>query len=322
MTRILLTLPLPEPAPAMLAAVGEVRVLNHIPPADELATELRGGVDVLCSQLRDHVSADILDAGLPRLRAVCNYAVGYDNIDIQAATDRGIFVTNTPNVLTDATADCTLGLIIAAARRLREGDVVLRAGGYDGWRPDFLLGLDLQDAVLALLGFGRIGQAVARRALAFGMHVRYVDEAHPTPPADLQQCQPVTFAEALRSADVLSIHAPLTHDTFHLVDTAALKAMKPTAVLVNTARGPIVDEDALVQALHSGDIAAAGLDVYENEPRTARGLTELPNVILAPHLGSATRCTRAAMAEICARNATAVLASHKPPHAVNDPTLR
>ncbi len=322
MPRFLLTLPLPEPAPTVLAAAGEVQVLGRIPSPVELASELAAGPDVLCSQLRDVLDEEAIGHAHPRLGAICNFAVGFDNVDVAAATRRGVFVTNTPDVLTTATADCAIGLMLGAARRLNEGDRVVRAGGYDGWRPDYMLGLDLHGATLAILGFGRIGQAVAERALAFAMDVVYVDPGWPQPPTHLAATRPVELAEALAAADVLSIHLPLRPSTHHLIDAAALAAMKPTAIVVNTARGPIVDERALVQALQEKRLAGAGLDVYEDEPRLAPGLSDCPTAVLAPHLGSATHRTRSAMARVCAENAVAATRGEIPPHAVNPEALR
>jgi glyoxylate reductase len=313
----LLTLPLPEPAMTMLAEAGDLRVLAKLPSTSELAEALADGVDVLCSQLRDEVSREVLNAAGPDLKAVCNYAVGYDNVDVATASERGVYVTNTPGVLTAATADSTMGLILAAARRLCEGDAAVRAGTWDGWRPDYMRGMDLEGATLALIGFGRIGQAVAKRALAFDMRVLYVDDGWPTPPAGLRGAARTSFEHALDVADIVSIHAPLTPDTHHLIDHAALRAMKSTAVLVNTARGPIVDEQALVTALRDAQIAAAGLDVYEREPELAPGLRDCRNAVLAPHLGSATFRTRSAMARICATNALAAVRGIVPPNAVN-----
>jgi glyoxylate reductase len=320
--RFLLTLPLPEPAPSLLAERGEIQLLGRIPTGDELGDALAEGPDALCCQLRDIIDDDVLDRAHPRLRAVCNFAVGYDNVDVDAASRRGIFVTNTPDVLTTATADCAMGLMLSAARRLTEGDAVVRAGRYDGWRPDYMLGLDLYGATLAVLGFGRIGQALAERALAFGMNVVYVDPGWPQPPTHLTATRPVELPEALAEADVLSIHLPLTPGTRHLVDADALAAMKSTAILVNTARGPIIDEVALVRALQEGQIAGAGLDVYEHEPALAPGLAECRTAVLAPHLGSATHRTRAAMARICAQNAIAATRGEVPPNTVNPEALR
>jgi glyoxylate reductase len=315
---VLCTLALPEPAPTMLGARAGLEVLGAIPSPEALQERLRRGVDVLCPQLRDRIDAAVLDAGLPRLRAVCNYAVGYDNVDVAAATERGVVVTNTPGVLTDATADCAVGLMLAAARRLCEGDHEMRAGRYHGWEPEYLLGLDLNGAALGLVGFGRIGQAVARRALAFEMSVLYVEDNDvPIDPALQGRVRRVDFDTVVREADVISLHTPLTPSTRHLVDEAVLRRMKPTSVLVNTSRGPVIDEAALVRALQGGWIAAAGLDVYEHEPEMAPGLAECRNAVLAPHLGSATVKTRAAMARLCAENAVAALDGRVPPTALN-----
>jgi glyoxylate reductase len=312
------TLPLPDPAPRRLEAAAEVRVLGRIPSREELAVELARGVDVLCPQLRDVVDADILDAGRPRLRAVCLFSVGFDNVDVDAATARHVVVGNTPGVLTEATADLALSLMLAAARRICEGDALVRRGGFTGWEPDLLLGLDLGDALLGLVGFGRIGQALARRGLACGMRVARAEHGGAEAPADLSgRVTMMPLPELLAEADVVSLHVPLRPETRHLIDEAALRRMKPTAVLVNTARGAIVDEAALVRALREGWIAAAGLDVYEDEPRLAPGLASCRNAVLAPHLGSATVRTRAAMAEMCAANAVAALQGRLPPHCVN-----
>lgn len=317
-TTVLCTLALPEPAPTMLAARAELSVLGRIPSAEQLRARLAEGVDVLCPQLRDRVDAALLDAAGPRLRAVCNYAVGFDNIDVAACTARGVIATNTPGVLTGATADCAVGLMLAAARRLCEGDHEMRAGHYTGWEPEYLLGLDLGGATLGLVGFGRIGQAVARRALAFEMTVLYADEQDPPVAGDLDgRVRKVDFETIVAEADVISLHTPLTPSTRHLIDETVLRRMKSTSVLVNTSRGPVVDEAALMRALREGWIAAAGLDVYEREPEMAPGLAECRNAVLAPHLGSATVKTRAAMAQLCAENAVAALDGRMPPTALN-----
>jgi glyoxylate reductase len=273
---------------------------------------------VLCPQLRDAVDASVLDAGLPRLRAVSLFSVGHDNVDVEAATARRVAVGTTPGVLTEATADCALGLMLAAARRLCEGDAMMRRGAFAGWEPDLLLGLDLGDALLGVVGFGRIGQALARRALACGMRVAYAEHGGVEVPTDLAgRVAAMPLAGLVAEADVLSLHVPLRPSTHHLVDEAVLRRMKPTAVLVNTARGAVVDEVALVRALREGWIGAAGLDVYEDEPRLAPGLAGCTNAVLAPHLGSATVRTRAAMADLCAANALAALEGRLPPHCVN-----
>jgi glyoxylate reductase len=316
---VLCTLDLPEPFPGMVSERASLRSLGRLPGHDGLIAELRKRpVDVLCPQLRDAVDAAVLDAGLPRLRCVAVYAVGYDNVDVEAATARGIAVGNTPGVLTDATADCAFGLILATARRLCEGDHEMRAGRYQGWEPTYLLGLELRDAQLGIVGFGRIGQAVARRALAFSMRVVYHDTTDPPVADDLRALtRRVTLDELLAESDVISVHTPLNEETHHLIDEPALRRMKRTAVLVNTSRGPVIDEAALVQALRERWIAGAGLDVYEREPALAPGLGECRNAVLSPHLGSATVRTRAAMAELTALNALDSLAGRLPRNCVN-----
>ncbi|MBV9099663.1 MAG: D-glycerate dehydrogenase [Candidatus Dormibacteraeota bacterium] len=316
---VLCTLDLPDPFSGIVESVARLRSLGRLPAHDELCDELRRDpVDVLCPQLRDRVDAEVLDAGLPRMRCVSVYAVGYDNVDVAAATERGIVVGNTPGVLTDATADCAMALLLAAARRIREGDEELRAGRFHGWEPTYLLGLELRDALLGIVGFGRIGQAVARRALGFGMRIAYFDST--APPVDESLRAHVTrvgFDELVRDADVISLHVPLSQDTRHLVGEAVLRRMKRTAVLVNTSRGAVVDEAALVRALREGWIAAAGLDVYEREPELSPGLAQCSTAVLAPHLGSATVTTRAAMAELCAHNAVDALSGTVPRNCVN-----
>jgi glyoxylate reductase len=324
MADVLCTLALPEPFPTRLSAASNLRVLGRIPGHVDLCDELRARpVDVLCPQLSDRIDAAVLDAGGPRLRAVCDYAVGYNNVDVAAATERGVLVTNTPGVLTDATADIAMGLIIAAARRIVEGDMALRAGEFTGWTPEFMLGLELRGAQLGIVGMGRIGEAVARRALAFGMRLATLPRSEGRLGGGLDGAvRFMDLDELLESSDIISIHCPLTEQTRHLIDERALRRMKPTAVLVNTARGPIVDEAALVRALREGWIAAAGLDVYEQEPQLAPGLAECRNAVLAPHLGSATVTTRSAMASLVADNALAVLAGEVPPNCVNPEARR
>ncbi|MGI8846902.1 MAG: 2-hydroxyacid dehydrogenase [Candidatus Dormibacteria bacterium] len=324
MADVLCTLPLPEPFPGPVKAVATLRVLGRIPLTAELIADLQGcPADVLCSQLDDPINADVLDAGLPRLRAVCTYAVGTNNIDVAAATERGILVANTPGVLTDATADMAMALLLAAARHVVEGDRQVRAGVWQRWEPGYLLGLDLTGARLGIVGFGRIGQAVARRARAFGMEIATLERSAGRIPDDLRgEVSTMPFDDLIAGSDVVSLHCPLTPETHHLIDAATLARMKPTAVLVNTARGSVVDEMALVRALQEGWISAAGLDVYEVEPEVAPGLAECRNAVLAPHLGSATVQTRAAMAGLVAENALAVLRDELPPHCLNPEAKR
>jgi glyoxylate reductase len=318
-SRILVTVPLPEPGMSMLREAGDVEVCDEQPSPARLREMLASGeYAVVVSQLTDKLDADTLaDA---RISGISNYAVGVDNVDVAAATGHGIAVGNTPGVLTDATADIAVLLMLATRRRCVEGDALVRSGGFTGWGPEFFLGRDVSGATLGLVGRGRIAQSVARRARGFDMDVRYCtvrpgssDEGHPMD----QWATRTGFDEVVTDSDVVSLHVPLAPETRHLVDGDVLRRMRRTAVLVNTARGPVVDEAALVEALRDGEIAAAGLDVYEDEPRLAAGLAELPNVVLLPHVGSATHTVRAKMAEMAAANAVAMLRGEHPPHPVD-----
>lgn len=273
--------------------------------ADELQQRLPGKQGLICF-LTDRIGADVLDAA-PGLRIVANVAVGYDNIDVAAARARGVIVTNTPDVLTGAVAELTWALILAVARRIAEGDRLVRRGGWKGWAFDFMLGTGLQGKQLGIIGRGRIGEAVAARAPAFGMSP--VFSARPGRPARSDE---QSLDELLLGSDVITLHTPLTPDTRHLIDRRALARMKRSALLVNTARGPVLDEEALAWALRERLIAGAALDVYEREPLVHAALLELDNVVLAPHLGSATRETRTAMAELAVRNVVAVLSGQPP----------
>ncbi len=317
--RVLIFPPLPPPAADLLRQAGwEVDALESAGPIarGEVLARIRGAAAVL-SIIGIRVDDALLDAAGPSLRVVANFAVGYDNIDVPACTRRGVRVTNTPGVLTEATADLTWALILAAARRIAEGDRLVRAGRWNGWSPTQMLGLELRGATLGILGAGRIGTAVALRSRGFGMRVLY---AHPRANDVLDRelsARRVELDELVRDSDVLSLHVPMRPENLHLIDAPRLALMKPTAVLVNTARGPIVDEAALVAALRDRRIMAAGLDVYENEPRLSPGLSELDNVVLLPHLGSATTATRSAMSRMAAENIIAVLAGREPPNPVN-----
>jgi glyoxylate reductase len=278
---------------------------DDAPPPPEVLRSRAADVDGLLCLLTDRVDEALLDA-CPKLRVVSQMAVGVDNVDLAACTARGIPVGNTPDVLTDATADLTLALLLAAARRLPEGMAAVRSGEWGPWRPSWLLGLELRGARLGIVGMGRIGRAVAERAEAFGMEV--VRIGRPDEPS---------FHEDLAACDVVSLHCPLTPDTRGLIDAAALAAMKPSALLVNTARGPVVDQDALADALHAGRIGGAALDVTDPEPLPPdHPLLAAPNLIVLPHLGSATHATRERMAELAVENLAAGLAGRPLPHAV------
>jgi glyoxylate reductase len=273
----------------------------------ELAT-----VDALVCLLLDRIDTTVL-ARAPRLRVIANCAVGIDNVDLGAASARGIAVTNTPDVLTEATAEFAFALMLAAARRVGEGDRLVRSGAWTGWALDQLLGVELHGKTLGIVGFGRIGQAMARRALGFGMDVLYADP-HEVSAAPAHR---VLVDELFARADAISLHCPLTTETARLVDRRRLALVKPTAVLVNTARGGCVDEDSLIEALTTGRLAGAGLDVYMNEPRIEPRLLGCPRLVLAPHIGSATTETRTRMAQLCADAVIAVLSGRRPGNLVN-----
>jgi glyoxylate reductase len=337
--RIVVTRRIAEPALDLLREAGDLWLSPHDRPLEvpELH-EAVAGADAIVTMLHDRVDAALLEAAGPGLRVVANVAVGYDNVDVPACTERGVRFTNTPGVLTDATADIAFALILMATRRLGEGERLIRSGVPWSFNMFFLLGTSVQGKTLGIVGLGDIGQATARRARAFGMEIAYagrrrVDEAVE---AELGGARWLALGELLASSDVVSLHCPLTPETRHmvraetlaaarpglvlvntsrggLIDADALRSMGSSAYLVNTARGPVVDEAALVDALRDGVIAGAALDVFEREPEVHPGLLELDNVVVVPHLGSATVETRTAMAMLAARNAVAVLAGEEPP---------
>ena len=296
---VLLTRRIPSAVIAKLETKCEVELPDEPPTAEILKQRVLGKQALIC-MLTDAITPDVLDAA-PDLKIVANIAVGYDNIDIRAARSRGVVVTNTPDVLTEAVAEFTWGLILAAARRICEGERLIRRGGWKGWALDFMLGTELRGKQLGIVGRGRIGTAVAAKAPAFGMRAVFATRSKGTAPDAL------SLDELLVSSDVISIHAPLTAATRHMIDRRAFARMKRSAILVNTARGPIVDEEALAWALNERLIAGAALDVYERESAVSGSLLDLENVVLAPHLGSATRETRTAMADLAVRNVLAVL---------------
>ena len=307
--RIVVTRSVPGPAVEQLREVGEVHVCEQPRPLEtaELHEAVRGAHAVV-SMVHDRVDADLVDAAGPQLQVVANVAVGYDNVDVPALTDRGVVVTNTPGVLTDATADLAMGLLLSVTRRLGEGERLLRAREPWSFHMSFMLGTGLQGKTLGIVGLGGIGQALARRARAFGMRIAYAGRNRVDQEVEAElDARYLSTQDLLRESDVVSLHCPLTEATRHLVDERALELMKPTAVLVNTSRGPVVDEKALARALHEGRIAGAALDVFEQEPAVEPELLELDTVALAPHLGSATTETRTAMAELAARNVIDVL---------------
>jgi glyoxylate reductase len=307
MARCFVTRRIPGPALDRLIAEHDVDVWPHrLPPTRDELRENVAKAEGLLSLLTDTIDEELLDAA-PELRAISNYAVGTDNVDLAAATRRGIPVGNTPDVLTGATADLAFALLLALARRLPEGERDVRDGQWVTFEPDRNLGAEVSGATLGIVGFGRIGQAVARRADGFGMEILHTARSGGTP-----------FEELLERSDFVSLHCPLTPETRHLIDRDALERMKPTALLVNTARGPIVDTAALERALHERAIAGAALDVTDPEPLPAEHpLLRAPNLLVVPHIGSATVRTRHKMTEIAVENLLAALAGEPMPHQAN-----
>lgn len=298
------------PAMARLRAAGHPVRTGVGGTRDDLLDAVTGAAGVV-ALLSDRVDAELLDRAGPDLRVVANLAVGYDNVDLAATAERDVVVANTPDVLTDSTADLTLALLLAVERRLLEADAVIRSGGAWAWEPRWLLGRDLTGLRLGVVGFGRIGRAVARRAQAFGMEV-VARRSRSAADAGLPDDAQLELAELLATSDVVTLHCPLTPDTHHLVGEAELASMKRDAVLLNTSRGPLIDEAALVRALRGGRLRGAGLDVFEHEPQLAPGLRELDNVVLTPHVGSAGVQTRDAMALLAVDNVLAVLDGRAP----------
>jgi len=315
--KVYITRPLPSPVVERLAARCEVRMRPEDAPLDDaqLAESCREIEGLMATGVR--VSEDVI-AQATRLRVVANVGVGYDNIDVTACTRRRIPVTNTPDVLTETTADLAFALLMAASRRLVECDRYVREGQWQHPKWELLWGADIHGKTLGVYGLGRIGKAVVRRARGFSMRVIYFDVVRPTP--DLEEELGVQFVDRetlLREADFLTLHVPLTPETHHLIGARELSMLKPTAFLINAARGKCVDEAALVEALQSKRLAGAGLDVFEHEPHVHPGLLSLPNVVLAPHVGSATAQTRLAMAMLAVENLVAGLEGRRPPNLVN-----
>ena len=323
MDRVFVTLPLPSPGIDMLRGRFDVSMMEaEGMPAETIKRHLAEVDPVGIVGMVNVPITDEIMAAAPHLRVVANYAVGFNNVDVAAATRRGVLVTNTPGVLTEATADLAFALLLSVARRVVESDRFLRADKFKGWKADLLLGSDVYGRVLGIIGFGRIGQAVARRGLGFNMSILYTDARRANPEVESQlRAQYVSLDELLRRADYVTIHADLNDQTRHLIGERELKLMGPEHYLINAARGPIVDEKALVRALKEGWIKGAGIDVYEREPQTEPGLTDCWNAVLLPHLGSATVSARAAMAETAAKNLIAAVDGQTPPNLVNPDAL-
>lgn len=290
---------------------------EELPPSRAALLERGRGVDGLLCLLTDAIDGAIMDAIGPQLKVISNHAVGFDNIVVADATARGIPVGNTPGILTDATADMAFALLMAAGRRIVEGNRAVRGGGWKTWAPSFLLGADFAGATLGILGFGRIGRAVARRAAGFGMRIIFCDP-EPVAPEPGVNATRVDMETLLRESDFVTIHTPLNAGTHHLVNAGFLAQMKPTSILVNTSRGPVVDQQSLYQALKSGRIFAAGLDVTDPEPLPLDSpLLELDNLVICPHIASASRTTRAKMSRMAAENLVAGLQGKRLPNCVN-----
>jgi len=315
--KVYVTRKIPEAGMDILRPLFDVEVNPEDRPLtrSEFLSKVADADAVLCL-MTEKIDAEAFDAAR-KARGFANYAVGYDNMDVVEATKRKIPLSNTPDVLTAATAEMAWSLLFAAARRVVESDSLMRSGGWKGWGPLQFIGQEVTGATLGIIGAGRIGRAFALKSRGFDMKVLYTDE-HPCEELEKSLgARKVSLQELLRESDFVSVHVPLMPATRHLIDEAALALMKRTAVLVNTSRGPVVDEAALVRALRSGTIAAAGLDVYEAEPLAAEGLAELPNVVMTPHTASATVASRNGMAVKAAANLVAMLSGKRPPDCIN-----
>ncbi|HYT80841.1 MAG TPA: D-glycerate dehydrogenase [Actinomycetota bacterium] len=316
---VLVTRVLPKPALDRIASKCDMTLYEGegAMPREQLLADIKAKVGAV-TLLTDKVDDEFLDVAGDQLAIVANFAVGFDNIDVAACTRRGVLCSNTPDVLTETTADTAWALLMAAARRVAEGDRFLRRREPWIWGPLMMLGQDVNGRVLGIVGFGRIGQAMARRARGFGMKVIYYDTYRPPP--EVERGLRAEFRELddlLAEADLLTLHTNLSEETHHLINAERLASMKPTAVIVNTSRGPVIDEAALAQALKEGQIFAAGLDVFEKEPEVHPDLLELENVVIIPHLGSATVDTRIAMGMLAAENLIAALEGRQPPTLLN-----
>ena len=309
--KVLVTREIPEAGLYLLEDFAVSVLFERPPERGELLEAIRG-MDGVISTATEKIDCEVLDAAGDDLKVVANMAVGYDNIDVRAARERGVVVTNTPGVLDETTADVAFMLMLAAARRLGEGERLLRAGKWEWWGPKQLRGLDVWGKKLGILGLGRIGQAVARRAKGFGMEILYHSRSRKEDAEKELGARYLELRDLLSESDFISVHTPLTDETRHLIGKEELERMKSGAVLVNTSRGPVVDEGALADALGNGRIFAAGLDVYEEEPRVHPKLLGLENVVLAPHIGSASIETRDKMATLAAENLRSVLRGEQP----------
>ncbi len=321
--KILVTLRLPEEVLARLTQEHQVEAYDQDPPLERpRLLQTVGDKEGLLCTITDRIDQELLDHA-PALKVITNYGVGFEHIDVEAVNRRGIPVTNTPGVLTDSTADLTLALILATARRVVEGDRRIREGKFQYWAPLLFLGADVSGKTLGIIGLGRIGQAVAQRAAGFGMKLIYYSRTRLQPAREHELR--VSFAPLdtlLQEAEFVSLHVPLTPQTRHLIGRREFQLMNPSAYLINTARGPVVDEAALLEALQQGQIRGAGLDVYEREPELTPGLADLENVVLLPHVGSATIETRTRMAQMAADNLLAGLRGDQPPNCLNWSSLQ
>ena len=320
--RVLLMHPILDPGPAILAEAAEVVPYPPDRPLDEASIRSHAeGCTGIVSQVMDPIRETVLST--PGLKVVSNVAVGYDNIDVAAATAHKVMVTNTPGVLDDTTADFAFTLLMATARRVVEADYFIRQGQFRGWAIDMMLGNDIYGATLGIVGIGRIGRGVAHRAKGFNMRVLYYDPNPLTPEAEQQLgAERVDLARLLVESDFVSVHVPLTEQTHHMLSTQQFGQMKRSAILINTSRGPVIDEAALVEALNAKKIAGAGLDVYEREPAVHPGLIPLPNVILTPHIASASVRTRSEMSAMAARNMATAVRGGRPPNLLNPEVKR
>ncbi|NLJ48307.1 MAG: D-glycerate dehydrogenase [Candidatus Atribacteria bacterium] len=321
--RIFVTRPIPQEGLEILKGCCHVEVSDHdgVIPRSLLLQRVKD-VDGLLTLLTDMIDKEVIHAAGKKLRVISNYAVGYNNIDVAEATKRGIMITNTPGVLTETTADLAWVLLMSIARRIVEGDKLVRAGKFRGWEPMLLLGTDIYESTLGLIGFGRIGQAMARRAKGFNLKVLYYDKNPISPIIEKELgVSRANFDEILRKSDFISIHVPLNEETFHLIGQKEMSIMKKDSYLINTARGPIVDEKALVKALKDGLIRGAALDVFENEPEIEKELMSLDNIVMVPHIGSASYRTRTKMAIMAANNLLSALKGERPEFLVNPEVL-